>query len=116
VLGAFFLVLLVGMGIFFRLSWGDGELGSFKHDQLGAYEDFSAAAPLVMRVVTATVDPPVDPERPWERFKSISMGAEIVASPDGSTPSTVTMNPSADPVPDGVASELARSTGCEGQA
>ncbi len=72
-LGAFFVVLGLGLGIMFRFAWGDGELGSTKSDQLGAYETFSAAAPFVLRVVTATVDPPVDPARPWERFKSISV-------------------------------------------
>jgi hypothetical protein len=186
VLGVFMLVLWLGLGILFRLSYGDGELGSFKHDTAGKYESFSAAEPLVMRVVTATVDPPMDPAKPWERFKSISvtvtmpdglstaakrldgdhlsdirglgggrfrddfpsecftvscartyvlvacdskhfagagggsmsvyMGAEIVASPDGTTPSTVTIGPATDPLPDGMAADLAGATGCEGQS
>jgi hypothetical protein len=185
VLGAFFLLLWLGLGILLRLSYGDGELGSFKHDTAGRYESFSAAEPLVMRVVTATVDPPMDPAKPWERFKSIYvtvtlpdglstvvkrldgdhlsdlrglgggrfrddfpsecfagrcartyvlvacdskhfagagggsmsvyMGAEIVASPDGTTPSSVTMNPSTDHLPNSMAADLARETGCEGK-
>jgi hypothetical protein len=177
------MVLWLGIGIFFSMTWGGGELGSFKHDTEGAYENFSAAAPLVVRVVTATVDPPVDPAKPWERFKSISvtvtmpeglstatrrldgdhladlrglggglfrddfpsdcftvrcartyvlvacetkpaaagsmsvyMGAEIRASPDGTTPSTVTLSPATVPLPDGLAADLARETGCEGRA
>jgi hypothetical protein len=135
----------------------------------------------VIRVVTATVDPPADPARPYERFKSITvsitlpdglstlakrldgdhlvflgtgggqirdsfpseclevsctrtyvwvacwteptavgsispfMGAEIFASPDWTTPSSVTMDPSTDPLPDGMAADLARETGCEGK-
>jgi hypothetical protein len=173
--------LFVGLGVLLRISYGEGELGSFKHAGVGAYENFTEATPLVIRVVTATVDPPVDPARPWDRFKSIAvtatlpdglttlvkrldgdhlvylgtgggrfsdsfpsecqtasctrtyvlvacwakpdtggaksvfMGAEIVASPDGTTPSSVSMVPSTDPLPDGMAADLARETGCEGK-
>ena len=182
VLGAFMLILWVGLGLLFRSSYGDGELGSFKYDSVGAYENFSAAAPLVIRVVTATVDPPMDPAKSWDRFKAIAvtvtlpdglstvakrldgdrivvlatgggrfrdalpseclkvsctrtyvlaacwtkpdnggtrsvfMGAEIMASPDGTTPSSVTMRPSADRLPDGMIADLARETGCQGRA
>ena len=42
------------------------------------------------------------------------MGAEILASPVRTTPSSVTMIPSTDPLPDGMAADLARETGCEG--
>ena len=141
------------------------------------------AAPLVIRVVTATVDPPMDPAKTWDRFKSISvsitlpeglsiaakrldgdhlvdlgatgdghfrdnfpsdclkasctrtyvlvacwktpsaaeersiyMGAEIVASPNGTTPSLVTMTSTPSLLPHEMAVELAKSTGCEGRA
>ena len=174
------MLLFLGLGVLLRISYGDGELGSFKHAGVGAYENFTEVAPLVIRVVTATVDPPVDPAKPWDRFKSIAvtatlpdglttlakrldgdhlvflgtgggrisdsfqpecgtasctrtyvlvacwakpdtggaksvfMGAEIVASPDGTTPSSVTMVPSTVPLPDGMAADLARETGCDG--
>jgi hypothetical protein len=183
VLGAFFLILWLGLGLLFSLSWGGGELGSTKNDSVGAYEDFSAAAPLVLRVVTATVDPPMDPATPSDRFKSIGvyvtlpdglsiaakrldgahladlrntgggrffdafpsdcltakcartyvlvacwadptaeggrsifMGAEIIASPAGTSPSSVSMSPSLDLLPHDMAVDLAKATGCEGRA
>ena len=182
-LGAFFLVLLIGMGILFRLAWGDGELGETKSDQLGAYEDFSAAAPLVIRAITATTDPAMDPAQPWNHFESVAvnvtmpnglsfvakrsdgdhpvdlrdvggdqfrdefpsecdrakcertyvlvacwtdppaeggrsafMGAEIVAGPAGTSRASVTLRPSPDAVPNGMANDLARQTGCESGA
>ena len=34
----------------------------------------------------------------------------------GTTPSVVTMDPSSDPLPDGMAADLAQATGCERQA
>ena len=182
-LGAFFLVLWLGLGLMLSITWGGGEGASFKRDTEGAYENFSAAAPLVLRVVTATVDPPVDPAKPWDRFKSISvtvtvpeglstaakrldgdhvadlrglgggrfrddfpsecftvrcartyvlvacetkpaaagsmsvyMGAGYLASPDGTTPSSVTMISTPSLLPHDMAIDLAKSTGCEGQA
>jgi hypothetical protein len=183
VLGVFFLILGLGVGILFRVSYGDGELGSIKRDQLGAYETFTAAAPLVMRVMTATVDPPMDPARAWDRFKSIAvtvtlpdglsvaarrldgdhlaelrslgggqyrdefpsdcftircertqvlvacdtkpaaagsmsvfMGAEIVAAPAGTSPSSVDLAATPDRLPSAMAADLAKATGCEGHA
>jgi len=179
VLGAFFLMLWIGVAILFQISWGGGELGGFKSDSAGARESFTAAEPLVIRVFTATVDPPVS-ANPYERFEAITvsitlpdglstlakrldgdrlvflgtgggqfrdgfpseclevsctrtyvlvacwtgptavgsispyMGAEIVASPDRTKPSSVTMTPSTDPLPDRMAADLARETGCEG--
>jgi hypothetical protein len=73
VLGAFFLLFWLGIGILFRLSWGNGELGATKDDQLGAYEDFSAAAPFVLRVITATSDPAMDPAKPSDHFESVAV-------------------------------------------
>jgi len=179
VLGAFFLILWLGLAILFQINWGGGELGGFKSDSVGASEQLTVKAPLVIRVVTATVDPPL-PANPYDRFtsiaayltlpdrpttlakrldgdhlvflgtgggqvrdefpsecftrtctrtyvlvacwakpdtggaKSVFMGAEIVASPDGTTPSSVTMVPSTVPLPDGMAADLARETGCDG--
>jgi hypothetical protein len=183
VLGAFFLILWLGLGLLFSLTSGGGELGSTKKDSVGASEVFSAAAPFVLRVVTATVDPPMDPAKPWDRFKSIGvyvtlpddlsiaakrldgdhladlrdtgggrffdafpsdcltakcartyvlvaclterdveglrsnwMGAEIVASPGGTSPSSVSMSLSPDLLPHDMAVDLANATGCEGRA
>ena len=57
---------------------------------------------------------PAGPSQTPRGSMSAFMGAEIFASPDGTTPSSVTMNPSTDPLPDGMAADLARETGCEG--
>jgi len=75
VLGAFFLVLWLGLGLLFSITWGGGELGSYKEDQLGAYEDFTVAAPLVIRVMTATSDPAMDPAQPTNHFERV--GVEV---------------------------------------
>jgi hypothetical protein len=159
-------------------------LGSTKSDDLGAYEEFSAAAPFVIRVMTATVDAPgslaefgttgftsvsvyvtlpeglsiaakrLDGDRlndleqigagrfrdafPSDCLKvmcartyvlaacwtepsaggtmSVFMGASIVAAPARTSPQSVALSPSPDLLPNEMAIDLAKATGCEGHA
>jgi hypothetical protein len=64
VLGIFFLILWLAIVILLSQTMGRGELGSVKSDEVGAYEPFDSSRPLVIRVLTATVDPALDLLKP----------------------------------------------------
>jgi len=75
VLGGFFLLLMLGIGILYRLSYGDGELGSFKREQLGAYED------AVLGEDDSHAEPPA--ARPGRRPREVDRmrGPRLTAAP-----------------------------------